>query len=316
MKIKVLDAKTLGNDVDLAGLQKFGDLEIFETTTAAELPERIKDAEIIVTNKVLIGKKEFDYAKNIKLICIAATGYNNIDLESATKHGVIVANVRNYSTESVAQHTFSLILAIENSLVDYVKETRSGNWSKSPVFTMLDYPFNEINGKTIGIIGYGTIGKRVAEIAKAFGMKVLIGKRKNVDYQDIERVEFDELLAESDIINIHTPLSENTRNMFAMSEFEKMKNTAILINAARGGIVNENDLYTALKNGIIRAAATDVTEKEPIEAENKLITLNNMFITPHIAWASLESRKRLIDGIIANINDFISGKKVRFSINI
>ncbi len=314
MNIKILDAQTLGKDIDLSGFKKFGDVKIFDTTTAAELPARIKDAEIVVTNKVVIGGEEFDYAKNLKLICVAATGYNNIDIEAATKNKIIVANVRNYSTEAVAQHTFSLILAIENSLLDYVSETRNGNWSKSPVFTMLKYPFYEINGKTLGIIGYGTIGKRVAEIAKAFGMKVLIGKRRNVDYQDIGRVEFEELLATSDIISIHTPLSENTRNMFTMAEFEKMKKSAILINAARGGIVNENDLYLALKNGVIRASATDVTVNEPIEAENKLINLPNMFVTPHIAWASLESRQRLIDGIITNIDEFVSGKKVSFAI--
>ncbi len=173
---------------------------------------------------------------------------------------------------------------------------------------MLNHPFSEISDKTIGIIGYGTIGKRVAEIAKAFGMNVLIGKRKGVEYSDTERVDFDTLLNKSDIISIHTPLSDNTKNMFGMPEFKKMKSSAILINAARGGIVNENDLYEALKKNIIRAAATDVTETEPIKPDNKLVELQNMFITPHIAWASLESRKRLIKGIEANIEAFLSGK--------
>ncbi len=307
MKIVILDAVTLGTDIDLSIFDKFGTVEIFETTTKEELPSRINDADIVITNKVVFGKKEFEYAKNLKLICIAATGYNNIDIELAKSNNVVVANVRNYSTEAVAQHTFSLILAIENSLLNYIEETRNGNWAKSPVFTMLNHPFNEVYGKTIGIIGYGTIGKRVAEIAKAFGMKVLIGKRKGVEYHDIERVEFDDLLSKADIISIHTPLSENTKNMFSMPEFEKMKRSAILINVARGGIVNENDLYTALKSNLIRAAATDVTELEPIQADNKLVNLKNMYITPHIAWASTESRKRLVEGIAANINEFISG---------
>ncbi len=316
MKIVILDALTLGEDVDLSAFYKLGNTEIFSTTNAEELPARIKNADVLVTNKVIIGKKEFDYAENLKLICIAATGYNNINVAEAKEKGITVANVRNYSTESVAQHTFSLILAIENSLLNYVHETRNGNWSKSPVFTMLNYPFYEISGKTIGIVGYGTIGKRVAEIAKAFGMQVLIGKRKNTDYQDIERVDLDILLKKSDIISIHTPLSDNTRNMFTLSELKKMKKTAILINAARGGIVNESDLYIALKEGFIRAAATDVTEQEPIESDNKLINLENMFITPHIAWASLESRQRLIDGIVQNIKDFIKGNEPTFKVHV
>ncbi len=314
MKIVILDAVTLGEDIDLSIFDKFGKVKVFQTTTEQELPSRIKDVDIVITNKVILGKKEFEYAKNIKLVCIAATGYNNIDIKSAKDNGVVIANVRNYSTEAVAQHTFSLILAIENSLLNYIEETRNGNWSKSPVFTMLNHPFNEIYGKTIGIIGYGTIGKRVAEIAEAFGMRVLIGKRKGVDYNDVERVDFDYLLAESDIISIHTPLSENTRNMFSISEFKKMKTSAILVNVARGGIVNEQDLYVALEQKLIRAAATDVTELEPIQPDNKLIKLKNMYITPHIAWASLESRKRLIEGIASNINDFVSGNADRINL--
>ncbi len=307
MKIVILDALTLGKNVDLSDIKKLGDLELFNTTNSSQIKERIADADIVISNKVALGQPELEMAKKLKLVCVAATGYDNIDIKAAKERGIVVANVKNYSTESVAQHTFGLILAIENSLVNYLEETRSGNWSKSPVFTMLDYPFHEICNKTLGIIGYGTIGKRVGEIAKAFGMNVLVGKRPGVDYSDNERVSLDTLLKESDIISIHTPLSDNTLNMFSMREFNKMKESAILINVARGGIVNEQDLYQALKEGKIRAAATDVAVNEPIKKENKLPELNNMFITPHIAWASSESIKRLVKGIAENIKTFLSG---------
>ena len=308
MHIVILDTLTLGSDVDLSIFNKFGQLSVFETTNRHETVNRIGDAEVIITNKVYLGEKEINAAPNLKLICVAATGYNNIDIKAAQEKGIIVTNVRNYSTESVAQHTFSLILALQNSLLDYVNETRNGNWAKSPVFTMLNHPFVELSGKKIGIIGYGTIGKRVAEIAKAFGMVVLIGERPGVDYNDTGRVNFETVLKESDIISIHAPLSDNTRNLFTANEFKKMKPSAILINAARGGIVNENDLYDALKNKIIRAAATDVTEKEPIPPDNKLPELPNLLITPHMAWGSLESRNRLIAGIVNNIEKFLAGE--------
>jgi glycerate dehydrogenase len=308
MKIVILDALTLGADLNLDCFKRFGELSVFQTTNPIELTERIENAEVIITNKVLIGKKEIESGRALKLICVAATGYNNIDIAAARQKNIIVANVRNYSTEGVAQHTFSLILALENSLVEVVADTRAGLWSKSPVFNMLSYPFNELYGKKMGIIGYGTIGKRVAEIAKAFGMQVLIGKRRGVVYQDTERVDFEIILKESDIISIHTPLSENTQNLFSKAEFKKMKKTAILINVARGGIVNEQALYDALQNGDIKAAALDVCESEPMPETNPLPGLKNILISPHIAWASLQSRKRLIKGIEENIERYLDGR--------
>jgi len=307
MKIVILDDLTLGLDIDLSRFKQFGDLQVFSTTNSNEINDRITTAEIIITNKVVISKNEFLHAPKLKLICVAATGYNNIDLDAAHQNNVVVANVKNYSTESVAQHTFSLILALQNSLIDYIADVRKGEWSKSPVFTMLNHPFNDISGKKIGIIGYGHIGKRVASIAKAFGMEVLIGKRPGIIYNDENRVEFEELLLESDIISIHTPLSDNTKNLFTIEEFKKMKKSAILINVARGGIVNEIDLTLALSTGLIRAAAIDVCEQEPISKENRLNGLTNLLITPHIAWASTESRNRLLEGIENNIKQFILG---------
>ncbi len=307
-EIVILDSLTMGTDIDLSVFEKFGKTIIYETTSADEIFDRIKTAEIVITNKVKIGKNELDKTNNLKLICVAATGYNNIDIEESKRKNIVVANVRNYSTNSVAQITFSLILALENSLVNYINDTRSGKWSESPIFTMINHPISELAGKKLGILGYGTIGKKVVEIAKAFGMEVLIGKRPNVHYFDEGRVDFEQLLNDSDIISIHTPLSKYTENLFALSQFEKMKSSAILINVARGGIVNEKDLYIALKNKIIRAAAIDVTENEPIESTNKLLELNNILITPHIAWASLESRMRLINGIVGNIQKFIANE--------
>ncbi len=307
MKIVVLDALTLGLDIDLSQFIKYGELEIYSTTNKEEVNTRIADAEIIVTNKVIIGRSELLQAPKLKLICVAATGFNIIDLEAAREKSIVVSNVKNYSTDSVAQHTFSLILALQNSLYEYITDVRDGAWSKSPIFTMLNHSFDDIAGKKLGIIGYGTIGKKVESIAVAFGMQVLIGKRPGINYGNENRIEFEVLLKESDIITIHTPLSENTKNLFTHSEFKKMKKSAILINVARGGIVNEEDLAQALSNGIIRAAAIDVCEQEPIAKNNQLLSLKNVLITPHIAWASLNSRIKLLNGIEKNIKSFISG---------
>ena len=301
MKIVLLDAATLGADVNLSLIEKEGDLIVYQITKPEETVNRIKDADIIITNKVVIGKNEMEQAANLKLICVAATGMNNIDLVEAEKRNVSVANVKNYSTEAVAQHTISLILALQNSLINFNTESKSGNWSKSLIFTMLNHPFYELKGKKLGIIGYGAIGKRVAEMAKVFGMEILVGKRKAVEYDDDKRVAFDYLLKESDIITVHTPLSENTQNLFGANEFKQMKSSAIIINTARGGIIKENDLFLALKNGTIRAAAIDVTEKEPVPVNHPLLELENIIITPHIAWTSAESRAKLVDGIADNI---------------
>ncbi len=308
MKIVILDSLTFGSDIDLSIFNQFGKTAIYETTLPEEITARIKNAEIIITNKVRINRKELKNAAKLKLICVAATGYNNIDIEAAKEHRVVVANVRNYSSESVAQHTFSLILALQNSLVENVIDTRNGRWSKSPVFTVLDYPFYELTGKKLGIIGYGSIGKQVAKIAKAFDMEILIAKRPGIEYTEKTRVEFEKLVSESDIITLHVPLSETTLNLFGAKEFEKMKSSAILINTARGGIVNEEALYYALKSKTIRAAAIDVVSNEPIEPNNRLHELKNLLITPHMAWASFKSRQGLIDGIVLNIKKFLAGE--------
>jgi glycerate dehydrogenase len=316
MKIVFLDTKTIGNDISLEPIRKEGRLEVYKVTSLSEIAKRIKNADIVITNKVVInlGKKELEKASNLKLICVAATGYNNIDIDEAKRRNIPVANVIGYSTDSVAQMVFSYILTFTNYPIKYDQDVKSGKWSKSQIFTLLNYPISELRNKNLGIIGYGNIGKRVAEIGMAFGMNILIARRPRVDYKDNFRVGFNELLKESDIITLHIPLSEETENIIAEREFKIMKKEAILINAARGGIVNEDDLYRALKNKQIRGAAIDVMCKEPPRNGSKLFELNNIIITPHVAWASKEARQRVIDGIAKNIRKFKEGRANQINI--
>ncbi|MCF6366745.1 MAG: D-2-hydroxyacid dehydrogenase [Bacteroidales bacterium] len=308
MKIILLDKATIGNDVSLQAIENQADLTSYNTTSENEVLERIKNAEIIITNKVLIGKDEMNAAKKLKLICVAATGYNNIDIEEAKKRNIVVTNVKGYSTESVAQTVFGYILTVMNSTVNVAHDIKNGLWQKSSVFTMLQHPFIELKGKNLGIIGYGTIGKRVAEIGKAFGMNILISESFINPKQSSDRLSFDKILQQSDILTIHTPLTDKTKNLISEKELKLMKKTAILINAARGGIVNENDLYEALVNKEIAYAAVDVLTQEPPKDNNILFKAPNIIITPHIAWTSVEARQRLVAGISNNIRLFIAEK--------
>lgn len=307
MNAVLLDKSTIGNDVSLEAIKKQCNLTCFETTDYSEVFERVKGAEIIITNKVHIGKEEMEVAKNLKLICVAATGFNNIDIEEAKKRNIIVTNVKGYSTESVAQTVFGYILSIMNSMFEVNEDIKNGLWQKNPVFTMLKHPFIELKGKNLGIIGYGTIGKRVAEIAKVFGMNILIAESL-VNNKTSNRTPLNELVKKSDIITVHTPLTEKTKNLISEKEFALMKQSAILINAARGGVVNEQDLYKALVNNEIRYAATDVLTQEPPKDDNILFKAPNIIITPHIAWTSFDARKKLVAGISENIRLFIDGK--------
>ena len=308
MKTILLDKITVGNDISLKEIENQCNLITYDTTTEKEVSERIKDAEIIITNKVVIGKKEMEEAKKLKLICVAATGYNNIDIAEAKKRNIIVANVKGYSTESVAQTVFGYILIIMNSAINVAQDINNGLWQKSPVFTILNHPFFELKGKKLGIIGYGSIGKRVAEIGKAFGMNILISESVQKQVKSPTRLSFDNVLEQSDILSIHTPLTEQTRNLISEKELKRMKSSAILINAARGGIVNETALYHALVNREIRYAATDVLTEEPPKNGNILFEAPNIILTPHIAWTSVDARQKLVFGISENIRFFISGK--------
>lgn len=309
MKIIFLDSSTLGSK-DLSRFKDLGEFIEYKTTNKEELESRIKDTEIIITNKVILGRNELSLGKNLKLVCISATGYNNIDLIAAKELGIKVINVKDYSTESVAQMTLTYILNLSSSLIQYNNLSKNGAWAKSPIFTRLDYPFFNLKGKKLGLIGYGAIGKRVEELARVFGMEILISERPRTENITEGRIAFDQVLKEADFISIHAPLNANTESLFDLDTFKKMKKEAFLINTARGPIINENDLYLVLKDGIIKGAAIDVMRQEPPQADNPLFTLENIIITPHIAWASNESIDTLLEGIVNNIENFLSGKLV------
>ena len=301
MKLIFLDALTLG-DIELSHFEKLGDVKIYQTTKANETLERVKEADIVLTNKVVIDKEIMDNS-NIKMIQILATGMNNVDLEYAKQKGIIVKNVAGYSTNSVAQLTFAFVLEIMNKL-KYYDEYSKTKYSDSKIFTHI-VDFYELNGKTWGIIGLGNIGKKVASIAKAFGCEVVYystsGKNNNFEYK---QVSLDEVL-KSDIISIHAPLNEKTNNLLNKNNLNLIKKDAILINMGRGGIVNEADLAEIIdKKGFY--AGFDVFTKEPITKDNPLLKVKNIILTPHIAWASVEARKKLIDLAYKNIEEFIN----------
>jgi lactate dehydrogenase-like 2-hydroxyacid dehydrogenase len=308
MKIVFLDADTIGKLPELNELKKFGEVTYYSFTTHEETASRINDAEIIITNKVLIDRKIIEVTPSLRLICVAATGMNNIDLKCAEEKNVMVKNVKGYSTDSVAQLSFGLILNLLNHISFYDSYVKSGEYSKGKSFTNLSREIIQIKGKTLGIIGLGAIGERVAEIAKAFGVVVIYysasGKNNNPSYR---KVNLEELLVTSDIISIHAPLNDFTRNLIGYGQMSRMKRTALLINAGRGGIVNETDLARVLDENLIAAAAIDVYEQEPIPASNPLLKIKNSektILTPHIAWSALEARKELFRQIIGHIENY------------
>ncbi|MBN2832527.1 MAG: D-2-hydroxyacid dehydrogenase [Campylobacterales bacterium] len=308
MKIVCLDAKTLGDDAALSLFSQFGVFEAFDTTSLEERVEYIGDAKIVLTNKVLIDKAVMDACPNLGLICITATGMNNVDLEYAKHKGIVVKNVAGYSTASVAQTTLMLALNLLGKLAYYDAYVKSGAWVKSPIFTHLGQPFSEIKGKRWGIIGLGNIGKEVAKIATAFGAEVLYystsGANHNGTYQQLS---LDEMMRTCDIVSIHAPLNEKTRYLVRKEQLIMMKKGAILINVGRGGIVHEGDLAEVMDNKEL-FAGLDVLEKEPMEANHPLLHVKHcerLIITPHIAWASVEARRELIRLVGENIKDFL-----------
>jgi lactate dehydrogenase-like 2-hydroxyacid dehydrogenase len=308
MKIIFLDTDTIGKLSELEELKKFGEVTYHSLTTYEETTSRINAAEIIITNKVIIDRKIIEANPGLKLICVAATGMNNIDLKCAEEKKILVKNVKGYSTDSVAQLSFGLILNLLNHISFYDSFVKSGEYSGGKSFTNLSREIIQIKGKTLGIIGLGAIGQRVAEIAKAFGAEVIYysasGKNINPSYR---KVEIEELLAVTDIISIHAPLNDLTRNLIKYEQLSKMKRSALLINAGRGGIINETDLARALDKNLIAAAAIDVYEQEPISATNPLLKIKNsekIILTPHIAWSALEARQGLLRQIIAHIRDY------------
>jgi glycerate dehydrogenase len=309
MNIVILDADTLGKDVDITVFEKYGDVTIYDKTYPEDTLGRVKDMDIIITNKVVIDKAIMDATPTIKLICIAATGMNNVDLDEAKAKDIVVKNVAGYSTESVVQHTFSILFYILESLSYYDEYVKSGEWTKSRLFTNIQRPFCEIAGKKWGIIGLGTIGKRVATVASSFGCDVCYystsGKNSDDQYK---RVELNDMLKECDIISIHAPLNNDTKDLLSSDELALLKDKAIVLNLGRGGIVNEEAIANEVDKREVYFG-TDVTSKEPLPSDNPLANIKNsnrVFITPHIAWASKEARVRLIDGICTNIQNFIN----------
>jgi glycerate dehydrogenase len=308
MNIVLLDRKTLGDDLDLTALLRFGELTTYETTKPQELLARISEAEIIITNKVVIDKETMEKTPSLKLICIAATGMNNVDLETAKSLNIKVMNVTNYARNSVVQHTFALALPLLERLHYYNTRVKDGTWSNSKLFTDISKPFFEISGKTWGIVGLGHLGKAVAEMAEAFGAKVhyysTSGKNKINDYH---HSELNELLAECEIISIHAPLNEATYNLINQDNLPLIKDGAVLINVGRGGIINEEALAMELEKREIYVGL-DFLEQEPIDKGNYLLHISHperLIITPHIAWTSIEARKKLLAGIVKNIETFI-----------
>ncbi len=308
MNIVILDAKTLGDDLDLSPLNAFGEVTSYQTSSALETASRIVDADIVITNKVLIKADEMDAAKQLKLICIAATGMNNVDLEYAEEKGIVVKNVAGYSTQSVVQHTFAMALYLIEKMAYYDNVVKSKTWSKSGLFTDVSRPYSEISGKKWGIIGLGSIGREVATVATAFGAEVVYHSTSgNIRKEAYAHEDLETLLKSCDIISIHAPLNEKTENLINTSNLALMKDEAVLLNLGRGSIVNEADLAVELDKREIYAGL-DVLTPEPILEENPLMQIQNpdrLLITPHIAWASVEARRKLLEGIVGNIEDFL-----------
>lgn len=302
-----LDAGSLGNDIDLSKLAKLG-CTFWPKSANSEVIERCLGADYIVTNKVVIDAHIMSKLPKLKLICVAATGTNNIDLAAAEARNIMVKNVSDYAGSSIAQLTFSLLGELWSHTSKYNALVKNGDWCKSEHFCLFDKPIVEFSGKKIGLIGYGTLAKSVEKIARAYDMEIIIAERKGAEYVRSGRVSFQHVIEEADVISIHSPLTLETKNLISTPELNSMKATAVVINTARGGIVNEPALLKALGNNTIAGAATDVLTVEPPSPEHQMLThsLDNLLVTPHIAWASMEARKRLLNKVIENIESYFN----------
>lgn len=301
-------------DIDFSGIESLGKLISYPVSTRAETVQRISEADIVLTNKAVIGAEEMDAAKNLKLIQVVATGVNNIDLNAAKERNLAVCNVSGYSTEAVAQHVFASLLNLMSNVHRFAAEPEK--WALSPIFTRLDYPVTELAGKTLGIVGLGSIGSAVARIAEAFGMKVIAyGREGSSNEGPIPRLGHEAFFAAADAITLHCPLTPETHHFINANTLKLMKPGAVLINTGRGDLVNEVALVHALQSGAIRGAAVDVLTPEPPSADHPFLVacaagLDNLFITPHTAWSAREARQRLLDGIVANVEAFRRGERV------
>lgn len=313
-KIVVLDGYTLNpGDLTWEGLEKFGDLTVYDRTPGDKVLERIEDAEIIFTNKTPLTKETFEKASQVKYVGVLATGYNVVDVEAAKNKGIIVTNIPTYGTTAVGQFVFALLLEMCHHVWAHSEAVKDGQWSECPDFTFWNYPLIELTGKTIGIIGYGRIGQKTGEIAQAFGMNVLaFDQYKNREFESdtMKYVELDKLLEGSDVISLHCPLYENTKGIINKNNIDKMKDGVMIINTSRGPLVVEEDMVKALKSGKVSGFATDVLSIEPPKKDNPLLKAKNTIITPHMAWAPKESRARLMNIAVENLNKYIAGTPV------
>ena len=308
MKIVVLDGYAANpGDLSWAPLEALGELTVYDRTPADQIAARIADAELVLTNKAVLSRELIAGAKKLKYIGVLATGYNVVDVAAAKELGVVVTNIPAYSTDSVAQLVFALLLEICHNVGHHSQAVHAGRWSANADFCFWDTPLIELAGKTMGIVGYGRIGHKVAEIARCFGMNVIAWTRTP---RDPECVSLDELLSRSDVISLHCPLFPETKNLINRDTIAKMKDGVILINTSRGPVVNDADLRAALESGKVYAAGADVSTVEPIPADSPLLGAKNMFLTPHIAWATFEARERLMDIAVKNVEAFLAGTPV------
>ena len=309
MNISILDAGTLGNDLSLERFKKIGNVKVYKTTTPEMVCDRINDANVIVVNKIKLGRENLSFAKDLKLICITATGYDNVDIQYCKQNGIAVCNVVGYSTDCVSQVTIAMVLSLANNLTYFNKYVHDGSYTKGSMQNKVEPAFHELRGLTWGIVGYGNIGKQVASVAKAIGCKVIAFKRTPED--GVDCVSLDELMKTSDIITIHLPLSEETKNIISKEEIAKMKDTAIIVNVARGAVWDEEAIADAIINKKILAMGCDVYSIEPMQKNHpfqKILNFDNVCLTPHMAWGAYETRDRCIEEICKNIDAFYKGQ--------
>ncbi|MDH5183801.1 MAG: 2-hydroxyacid dehydrogenase [Gammaproteobacteria bacterium] len=315
MKGVFLDVGSLDMaDLDLSGLEKTGiSWQMCDKTDTHEVAARIHGCDVVITNKVVLDAEVLRNAGSLKLICVAATGTNNVDLKASAKLGITVCNVRAYGTPSVVQHVFTLLTALNTSLLEYHQDIIAGRWQRHDQFCFMDHPIRELAGTVIGIVGYGELGRGVAKVAEAFGMKVLVAQRPGTTQSEVGRLALDELLPQVDVLSLHCPLTPETKNLIGKPELALMKDSAILINTARGGIVDEEALADALCHGHLGGAGMDVLLEEPPVHGNVLLSgkIPRLIVTPHIAWASIESRQRLLDQVVDNIDSWKEGSPRR-----
>ena len=317
LKIVYLDRVTAGPINLKERFSKYGEYIEYGDTDSSEIDERIKDVDVVITTRIKLRKKQFEKAEKLKLILVTATGFNHIDVKSANEFGIKVANVSGYSTNSVAQLAITFLLNGLTPVNRYYEEVKNGKWMDITVPDYQKYPIDDVNGKILGIVGFGNIGKRVAQVAEILGMEVLVAKNTEkdnaktgsvIEKDGFLRYDLDEVLEKCDILTLHVPLTDSTRNLINLEKMKKMKKSAVILNLARGPVINQEDLYFALKNKIIKSAAIDVTSVEPIEKNSKLFQLDNILITPHIAWKSEKSMIKLMDDVEKNLKLFLEGR--------